>query len=1392
MRRNIFDPVATYRVQLHKDFDLDALDAIISYLHKLGVGSVYASPVFRAVPGSRHGYDATDPLVINPEIGTLDRLNEVRAHLRSLSIGWIQDIVPNHMAFHHDNHWLTDVLEQGPNSPYARCFDIDWNHPHCPGRVLAPFLGTTLQEAIGEGGLNVVYKQERFWLQHYEARYPLKPASWPIFLQASDDALPTEVEKLLQDTSTMELQDLRAQLSGLMAHTATASYIRDCLQRINGDAALLRRLCDEQFYLLCHWRDSDRVINYRRFFTVNGLVCLNMQDEQVFQLFHTRLLQLVQEKVFDGLRIDHIDGLADPAGYLTRLRETSGPDVYLNVEKILAQNEQLPAGWAVQGTTGYDFLGMVNKLMTDSRSEKAFEKFYAELTGDTTLLADQLAEKKKHILAAHMQGELDNLLRLFRSLFPGEAIAEQELRQVITLFLVYCPVYRYYGQYFPLPEEEARKVKAILDAIRAKHPDLAIAVSQLEEVLLQLPAQSDDIAGKAAIFYRRCMQYTGPLMAKGMEDTLLYTYNRFIGHNEVGDSPETFGLEIESFHRLMKERQEHWPLTVNATATHDTKRGEDVRARLHVLSSLEEEWTAQVRQWQAGNAAFKANGMPDANDEYFIYQTLAGAYPMPRDTPGDFENRLEEYVPKALREAKVHSGWAVPDEAYETATRKFVSQLLQPESPFLRELEKWVQLTADHGIVNSLVQLILKCTCPGIPDIYQGCELWDLSLVDPDNRRPVDYKKRDQMSAVLEEKADAALCRRLWEQRYTGAIKLWLTGLLLHERKTAGDLFREGDYLPLKVKGKYSRHVLAFARCLGHTWCLVAVPLYTARLCRQQGITDPCVIDWADTSVQLPDSAPSVWQHLFSSARGHVSGAILVKEIFDPLPFAVLRMEPGSSRSAGVLLHLTSLPGPYGVGDLGPQATSFADFLRDSCQKIWQLLPFNPISKNDSYSPYSSVSTMAGNIFLVSPEWLAEDGLLTAEELEAAVLPEKNRVDYESALHGKLQLLDKAWDRFMSGDFPGLRQQFEHFCSHETWLEDYALYVALKEAHRGDPWFQWEASFKWREPQAMEAFARANRMDMGKTKWQQFMFTRQWNRLKTYCNKNGIRLFGDLPFYMSHDSADVWTNPHFFCLDQEGGLKGVAGVPPDYFSSDGQLWGMPTFNWQQLRDDHYAWWIKRLCKSLERFDLLRLDHFRAFEAYWEVPAGEPTARNGTWKQGPGIDFFKTLKAELGALPFVAEDLGDNMDAAYALRDEAGLPGMKVLQFAFGSYVAQSVDAPHNYNTNCYVYTGTHDNNTAVGWYHDETGRPDHKRLEKYAGTRVTAGNIHRVLGRMGYASVADTVIIPMQDLLGLGAETRMNTPGTAEGNWRWRMRATDLSDRLRRQLRSWARMYNRW
>ena len=496
-------------------------------------------------------------------------------------------------------------------------------------------------------------------------------------------------------------------------------------------------------------------------------------------------------------------------------------------------------------------------------------------------------------------------------------------------------------------------------------------------------------------------------------------------------------------------------------------------------------------------------------------------------------------------------------------------------------------------------------------------------------------------------------------------------------------------------------------------------------------------------------------------------------------------------RAAGILTAISSLSSAYGIGGFGAEAKAYADFLHRSYQKYWQLLPLNPTTPGMGHSPYSSISSMAGNTLLIDPDTLMANGLLSYEDVASRAQPETGIADYHTAERIKNELFNVAYNNYKHSDKS--KNDFENFCKNEAyWLHDYALYVVIKEQEYHKPWFQWTDKYKYRDGEALNSFADQYTQALDKVKWLQFIFIMQWRESRGYCNSLNIKLFGDLPFYVSYDSADVWANPHLFCLDETGNMTGVAGVPPDYFSADGQLWGMPTFNWAELKKSKYEWWIKRLRKNLELFDLLRIDHFRALDEYWQVPAGAENARNGEWKPGPGADFFSAIEAALGSLPFVAEDLGDKMQTVYNLRDEVGLPGMKVLQFAFGDNIAISIDVPHNYGVNFICYTGTHDNNTTLGWYTNEATDDDKKRLAAYTGIPPSAANVHSVLGRLAYASVAKTAILPIQDVLGLGAEARMNTPSSGSGNWQWRLQPGQLTGEVEEQLREWVKMFNRY
>ncbi|SFA52549.1 4-alpha-glucanotransferase/malto-oligosyltrehalose synthase,TIGR02401 [Pedobacter suwonensis] len=1347
-------PTSTYRIQFHKNFNLKSLDQIIPYLTALGVGTLYASPIFEAMPGSTHGYDVVNPLKINPEIGTEAELIRISKKLKAAGISWLQDIVPNHMAYHPDNAWLMDVLQKGKDSDFASFFDIDLQKGD--GRLMVPFLGEDIEEAIATQKLKLMAIKDKYYLNYGES-------NWPVNAETA---------------KTLSTQVLR---------------------KINNDAEALTKIVQNQHYRLCNWQETNDKINYRRFFTVNALICLNMQRQEAFDLYHRYIFELIGKGIFQGLRIDHIDGLYNPEEYVQRLRKAVGKDIYIVVEKILEHGEVLPQTWKVQGTTGYDFLATVNNLLTNKAAEKPFNKLYQEVTGKKLDPAKLIYEKKSNILFKHMQGELDNLFESFLALELGDfsTIKNADLKRALAEMLIAMPVYRYYNYRFPLAQAEAHCVQNLLKPI-LEHKKLAKAGEFLHQVFLEIPGKKNTAYNqKLSHFFQRCMQFTGPLMAKGVEDTAMFTYNRFIGHAEVGDAPDAFGMTVNEFHDEMHKRQQEWPFAMNGSSTHDTKKGEDVRARLNVLTDLHGEWTLLVQQLKKTFAALKkehaAFEQLHDNDIYLVLQTIIGALPFHEDDDPDIENRLAEFIVKALRESKKRSDWANPDENYEDKLTEFSQLILTEPQESNGSIRNFIKRIADFAVVNSLVQLTLKFTCPGIPDVYQGTELWDLSLVDPDNRRPVDYETR---ASVLAEFDHPVNFKNLLKERFSGKIKMWLTKTLLEIRKAEADVFEHGAYIPLEVQGKYSQHICAFARQYKAQWLITVVPLGFAKCCSDQNVAADS-FDWEDTAVLLPNGAPLGWQNLITGKKEYkdpLHQGIQVSQLFNQVQLALIKLIPeNNQRAAGVLMHISALPSRFGIGDLGPGAHQFVDFLAASRQRYWQVLPLNPTKKETGYSPYSSSSSMAGNTMLISPESLVEQALLSESDLNDYVLPETGKIDFEKTEKIKQQVLDRAYQRFKTKGDEDLVNEFDLFCKTEqSWLVDFAVYTCIKQHFKGKEWFNWSEKYKLKDPKTIADFEKSNQDEIEEIKWKQFIFYRQWYCLKEYANAKGVSLIGDLPFYLDYDSVEVWAQRENFLLDKNGSMTVVAGVPPDYFNEKGQLWGMPIYNWEKMKAEDFTWWENRLRKNQQLFNLLRLDHFRAFSTYWEVVAGSEDAVDGVWKTGVGDSFFKTIERKLGKLSFIAEDLGEISEDVEHLRKQFQLPGMKVLQFAFGEDIAGSVHIPHRFGSENYIaYTGTHDNNTTLGWFKNETDTDLKQRLSRYVGTAVNENNVNAILIRLCYASIAKMAIIPMQDILQLDETARMNIPGKASGNWAWRADNNFITEETINWLKAETEFYGR-
>ncbi len=794
-------PSATYRLQFGPGFEFTSAQRIASYLADLGISTVYASPIFKARPGSTHGYDVAELNEINSELGSAEDFDRLIDSLHEHRMGWVQDFVPNHMAYHSANLLLMDIFEKGHSSPYFEFFDIVWDHLrlNLRGKLIAPFLGRPYAEALEARELKLQYDSSGFSIKYYETIYPVRIESYSDLLGHRLDELKerlgetdrdfTRVLALVQILASMQNDPAASEGRNAQIRLAkdilwelyrSNSIVKDFIDAnvsvFNRDVELLDALLSAQWFRFTYWRVASKEINYQRFFNVNDLISLRMEDNKVFDYSHELVLKLLRNRRIDGLRIDHIDGLYDPTGYLKYLRDKAGA-CYLVVEKVLEQREHLPRAWPVDGTTGYEFMNRVNGLFVDQANRRVFDRIYEEFTGAGIPYEDLVYEKQELMIERHLTGDLDNIAHLLKRISTttrqGIDLTMDGLKKALVELSAVFPIYRTYMDGGPVSEHDQLYLREALGKARIRNTELGRELDFLESVLmLRIP---DTVAPEDRFlwlsFVMRFQQFTSPLMAKGIEDTVFYVYNRLVALNEVGGNPSRFGSSIDEFHEFNAERARRHPLTMNATSTHDCKRGEDVRTRIDVLSEIPDQWETNLSLWFEQNADYRllVNGQqtPDRNQEYFLYQTLIGAFPStslrpvqsPDHQQSGFVDRIKSYMVKSAREAKIHTHWMAPNIDHEIALESFVDGILTPAATnrFLESLRAFARQVAWYGYFNSLSQTLLKMTSPGLPDFYQGTELWDLNLVDPDNRRPVDYAGRAEVLRSIRDRERSAL-----------------------------------------------------------------------------------------------------------------------------------------------------------------------------------------------------------------------------------------------------------------------------------------------------------------------------------------------------------------------------------------------------------------------------------------------------------------------------------------------------------------------------------------------------------------------------------------------------------------------------------------------------------
>lgn len=958
-------PCSTYRLQLNLRFTFAQAAAVVGYLDDLGITDCYTSPFLMAHPGSMHGYDVTDHTRFNPEIGSEEQFTEFAERLKRRGMGLIVDVVPNHMCITHpSNLWWWDVLENGPSSDYSRHFDIDWSPPksELANKVLLPFLPDQFGLVLESQSVRVLYEGGGFTLDSLGTHFPLAPRSWTPLLErillkakarlTDSDGHVLELESIItalshlpprEDTDLARVRERQREKEvirrRLVALAEDSDVVRTCLKEvltlINGTKGdphsfdPLEKLLDDQPYRLSFWRVASDEINYRRFFDINDLAAIRVESPEVFTIVHRIPFDLIQKSLVSGIRIDHPDGLFDPLRYFEDLQaqaplpgqaSANGTGtsvrrrVYLAAEKILVGDEELRTAWAIDGTTGYGFLNLLNGLFVDASKARFFQRLYRKFSGWSQSYSDLIYESKRLVMHVSMSSELNVLSRRLDRIseqhrrsrdFTLESLRDA-LREVIACFPVYRTYIRTDTQH--PDEQDERYIRSAIKAAKRRNPATSGSVFDFIQDLLLLKdpdSISDADRAERRMFVMRFQQLTSPVMAKGLEDTAFYRYCPLLSLNEVGGSPVRFGVALGHFHGKNLARRRSWRNAMLASSTHDTKRSEDVRARINVLSEIPPEWYRAIRLWQRVNQEKKilvaADAVPSANEEYFLYQTLLGAWPLiPMDEAAyaDFVVRIHTYMEKALREAKVNTSWINPNTEYENAFHSFLDAILERSAgkPFLDIFAPFQARVARAGIYNSLSQTLLKIAAPGLPDFYQGSEVWNFSLADPDNRRPVDYEQLQTLLAGLrdaESENAAALIDRLVAEPADGSLKLYVTRCALRFRREHRMLFAKGSYTPLRAAGEKNKHVIAFARSFRGTAVLVLAGRFFTQLEPDARVPAGAEI-WGDTGVVLRKQLPSgPYRDVFtgkavSPARRDGDLVLPISEAFAHLPIAML------------------------------------------------------------------------------------------------------------------------------------------------------------------------------------------------------------------------------------------------------------------------------------------------------------------------------------------------------------------------------------------------------------------------------------------------------------------------------------------------------------------------